>query len=188
MHLFDRRLCFALSAIVLTISLGSLSACSRKTAEEKGAELAAEKVDMVKGIGGVLEAKGSDAAESLTTGMGSVVKGIGKGVEKSGRTISVTPSVETAGLKITKLQNATQSADIVVHGLEAYVVASVDARGKMRVIAYDLLDNEIGRTKVELLRMADEGKYLTIPFDAQVNLESIGRVEFDFQVEAASAK
>jgi hypothetical protein len=181
--LLTRLFSFAIaSALIL-----STSACSRKTAEEKGAELASEKIDMVKGIGGVLEEKGTAAAESLTTGMGNVVKGVGKGVEKSGRSIVVKASVEQAGLKITKLQNATPTADASVHGLEAYIVGNTDAHGKLRVVAYDLLDNEIGRAKIDIARAADEGKYLSIPLDAQVQLESIAKVEFDFLPNAPSA-
>jgi hypothetical protein len=174
--------------VTMGVLLASFSACSKKTAEEKGAEMAAEKIDMAKGIGGVLEEKGSAAAESLTTGMGNVVKGIGKGVEKSGRVIVAAPTVATAGLNITKLQDSTPGTETSIHGLEAYVVANANAKGKMRVIAYDLTDHEIGRAKVDLVREADEGKYLSIPFDAQVKLESIARVEFDFQPEAAAAK
>jgi hypothetical protein len=171
------------AAVTLTTA-----ACSRKSAEEKGAELASEKIDMAKGIGGVLEEKGSAAAESLTTGMGNVVKGVGKGMEKSGRVIAAKPSVEQAGLKVTKLQDATLNAEATVHGLEAYIVANADAHGKLRVIAYDLLDNEIGRTRIDLVRTADEGKYVSIPLDAQVNLASIAKVEFDFLPDAPSAK
>jgi hypothetical protein len=176
-----------LITLAATVTL-TTAACSRKTAEEKGAEMAGEKIDMVKGIGGVLEEKGSAAAESLTTGMGSVVKGVGKGMEKSSRVIAVKPSVEQAGLKITKLQDATPNAESTVHGLEAYIVANADAHGKLRVITYDLLDNEIGRARIDLERAADEGKYVSIPLDAQVKLTSIAKVEFDFLPDAPSAK
>lgn len=49
-----------------------LVACSKQTAEEKAKEMATEKVDMAKGIGDVLQEKGTAAAESVTSGMGKV--------------------------------------------------------------------------------------------------------------------
>ena len=163
-----------------------VSACSRKSAEEKGVEMATEKLDMAKGIGSALEQKGSDAAESITTGVGNVVKGIGKGVEKSGRTIAVKDSIARAGLKITKVQDASTPTDgTAVHGLEAYVISDADARGKLRVIAYDILDKEIGRAKIDLVSSADDAKYVPIPLDAQVKIDSIVKVEFDFVAEPA---
>ncbi len=173
----SRLSCIALALIMAT----AVSACSRQTAEEKGKELATEKIDMVKGIGGALEDKGGAAAESVASGVGNVVKGLGKGIEKSSRSIVVAPSVEQAGLQITKVQEPrTLAGPDALHGLEAYVVANAQARGTLRVIVYDLLDKEIGRTRVELVRDADEGKYLAIPLDKEISLSAIAKISFEF--------
>ncbi len=183
----SRVACRRFLLVCCAFALG-VSACSRKSAEEKGVEMATEKLDMAKGIGSALEQKGSDAAESITTGVGNVVKGIGKGVEKSGRTIAVKDSIARAGLKITKVQDASPATDgTTVHGLEAYVISDADARGKLRVIAYDVLDKEIGRAKVDLVTGLDDARYVSIPFDAQVKLDSVAKVEFDFVADSAAA-
>jgi len=92
-------------AIVRLGALGALvvlSACSGKTAREQGAELAGKKIDIVAGVGDQLQAKGAEAGESLTAGVGKVVKGIERGVLKSGRNVALDPAVaqaaEMAGL------------------------------------------------------------------------------------------
>ena len=182
----SRGACYCFLLVFCSLALGT-SACSRKSAEEKGVEMATEKLDLAKGIGSALEEKGSATAESLATGVGNVVKGIGKGVEKSGRSVAVKDSVERAGLKITKVQNASVSSEgAAVHGLEAYVISDANVRGKLRVIAYDILDKEIGRAKIDLVSSADDAKYVPIPLDAQVKIDSIVKVEFDFVAEPAA--
>lgn len=184
----SRRIVRLACLTLALVGAATLSACSRQTAEEKGKELAMEKIDLVKGIGGALEDKGGAAAESVASGVGNVVKGLGKGIEKSSRSIVVTPSVEQAGLQITRVQEPQVSAGSPAHhGLEAYVVANAQARGTLRVIVYDLLDKEIGRTRVELVRDADEGKYLAIPLDKEVRLGAIARVSFEFQPHSPQA-
>lgn len=129
---------------------------------------------MAKGVGTALEAKGGQASEAVTTGLGSVFKGVEKGVSKSGRKIVPDDSVTKAGLKITRVQDAEA-------GLDLYVIADAEAHGKLRVLAYDVLDNEIGRATVELARKADDAKYLHIPLDKEVPVSSISRLAISFK-------
>lgn len=163
------------------VTLAALGGCDSKTAEEKGAAMATEKIDMAKGVGDALQAKGGQATEAVTTGLGSVVNGFEKGVQKSGRKIVSDDTVAKAGLKITRALDAAG-------GLDLYVVAEADAIGKMRVLAYDVLDNEIGRATVALVRSADEGKYVRVPMDEQVVLSSISRLAVSFKPGDALAK
>lgn len=178
-----RRTTLTLSLLAAALTLG---ACSRQTAEEKGRELASDKIDLVKGIGGALEEKGAAAAESVAGGLGKVVNGIGKGLEKSGRAIELAPSVAQANIKITKVQDATRKAEQSVHGLEAYVLSGAAIKGQFRVKLYDLLDREIGRTQVDFKQAADEGRYVSIPLDEHIDLNDIARVTFDFVMDTAT--
>jgi hypothetical protein len=173
--------------IAAALALLALAACSHKTAEEKGAELAAEKIDMAKGMGDVLTAKGESAGEAVATGIGTVFKGIEKGVVRSGRAILMDASVDSAGLKITTVQDAKPGDDGITHGLDVYIVANTDARGKLRVLLFDAMDKEIGRTSVEVHRTADEGKYQTVSLDPQVNLRAISKVAFTFKANDVRA-
>jgi hypothetical protein len=171
--------------IPVAIALVAISACSQKTAAEKGAELAGDKVDMVKGVGDAFTAKGGSAGEAVALGIGTVFKGIEKGVVKSGRTISVDASVDQAGLKITNVQDAKPGGDGTDHGLDVYIVANKDASGKLRVLLFDATDREIGRTSVAVSRTADEGKYQTVSLDPQVKLAAISKVTFTFKTADA---
>ncbi|MEY4765513.1 MAG: hypothetical protein RI907_2186 [Pseudomonadota bacterium] len=179
----------------------ALSACSRQSAEDKAKEMATEKVDMAKGIGDVLQAKGTDAAESVSAGVGKVFQGIERGVEKSRRAAVVSPAASAAGLSVTKVQLADRADRVdpgdaggsapqgqvapAAHGLDLYVVTAHDAQGQLKVRVLNALDQEIGRAKLPLKQAGDEGHYVRVPLDAQVDLQAITKVDVDFQADAA---
>ena len=172
-----------------------LAACSRQSAEEKGKEMATEKVDMAKGIGDVLQDKGTAAAESVTAGMGKVLNGVERGVEKSGRYVTLSEAASQAGLQATKVQlvdssvasvdgasasEASQGDSSGAHGVEVYLVAERDVAGSLKVKVFNSLDQEIGRSRVTLKQGVDEGRYVRIPLDRQIELQAIHRVDLDF--------
>lgn len=177
--------CLCASALLLT-------ACSSKTAEEKGKELATEKVDLAKGIGDALQEKGSAAAESVTTGVGKVINGITRGVEKSGRVATLTANAQQAGLQVTKVQlpdlplaSASASSEestspMEHHAIDIYVLTSKQVKGTLKIKAFNALGQEIGRSKVALAQGADEAEYLSMPLDSHVDLQAISKVEVDF--------
>ena len=165
------------------MALAALTGCDDRTAEEKGKDLATEKLDAATGIGTALEEKGTKAGESIVTGLGNVVKGFEKGVNKSGRTLVSEDSVTKAGLEITKVQDAVAAAD-EKPAIEVYILSKADAEGKLRVIMYDVMDKEIGRTSVQLSRKADDGKYQRIEVDAQLDRSAISKLTFDFKPSA----
>lgn len=161
------------------VALAALTGCDSRTAEEKGKALATEKLDVATGIGSALEEKGSKAGESLVTGLGNVVKGFEKGVNKSGRTLVSEESVTKAGLQITKVQDAVAAAD-EKPAIEVYILSQADAEGKLRVIMQDVMDKEIGRASIQLSRKADDGKYQRIEVDPQLDRSAISKLVFSF--------
>jgi hypothetical protein len=170
------------SALIAALfAFSALTACSRQTAEEKGKELATEKIDIAKGIGDAMQAKGEAAGDAVATGMGKVINGIEKGVNKSGRAIVTDASVDTAGLKITKLQDAKRDEEGKGKALDVYILSSADVNGKLRVTVFDVMDKEIARTSVDLKKPADEGKYHKIALDEQLELNAISKVAFEFK-------
>lgn len=177
-------LCLAASLI----AIGTLTACDDRTAEQKGADMATEKVDMAKGIGDALEKKGGAAGEAVVTGLGTVVKGFEKGVSKSGRTIEADDSVTKAGLKITRVQDAPRDAESKKQGLDLYVVGDAEARGKLRVLMLDVMGNEIARATVDLVRSADEAKYQRIELDELVSMSAISKLTISFKPGEVVAK
>ena len=96
------------SIMAVAVLLAALTGCSKQTAEEKGAALATEKIDLVKGVGSALEEKGAQAAESLTSGLGKVVQGVEKGIASitvdgtsiSGNVIPVYPEGTTHAVEV----------------------------------------------------------------------------------------
>lgn len=174
------------------LALGALAGCDDRTAEQKGKDLATEKLDVATGIGTALEQKGSTASEAVVTGLGNVMKGMEKGVNKSGRKLVLEESVTKAGLKITKVQDAPfepveEGKKAAAPALDVYIVADADADGKLRVLMYDVMDQEIGRASVQVARKADEGKYQRIELDPQLERTAIARLNFDFKPSAVLA-
>jgi hypothetical protein len=170
------------------IAAGALTGCDNRTAEQKGADLATGKIDMAKGIGDALEKKGGAAGEAVVTGLGSVVKGIEKGVSKSGRTIEADDSVTKAGLKVTRVQDAPRDAEQKKQGLDLYVVADAKAHGKLRVLMFDVMGNEIARSTADLVRAADEAKYHRVELDELVSLSAISKITISFKPAEIVAK
>jgi hypothetical protein len=167
--------------------LCAICACTPKSAQEKGVQMAGEKIDMVTGIGDALTNKGGKAAESIATGVGTVVEGAERGAMRVGRKVSVAPTLAAAGLTVTKVQDSADTGADSLHGLQAYVVAKAAVAGTLRMFAYDVLSREIGRSSVPLTLASDDARYVGLPLDRQVKLRGIVRVEFTFIPETQVA-
>lgn len=175
---------------VLVCGLALLAAgCSRQSAEDKAKEMATEKIDMAKGIGDVLQDKGTAAAESVTTGVGKVLRGVERGVEKSSRQVVLSESAQKAGLQATKVQladagtgpassDAAQSA--AGHAIDVYLVTSHDVAGTLKVRALNALEQEIARAKLPIKQSADDGRYARIPMPEQLDVQAVSTLEIDF--------
>jgi len=177
------KLSFLMAVILMVTACDFLT----QTAEEKGKKLMESKLDLVKGAGDVLEDKGADTAETLTKGLGNVLAGAEKGIEKSSTKIALTPSIAESGLEVTSIQYASHQADSPPV-LEAYVIANEPVDGKMKVFLFNVLDKEIGRTSVALKQDADDATYLSIPLDKKVHTGNIAKVQFAFKPTEVVAK
>ncbi len=169
-------------------ALFAIAGCSQKTAEEKGAEMATEKLDVAKGIGGAMEAKGAQAGEAVVAGVGTVFKGFEQGTNKLRAGVVADDSLAKSGLKITRMQPSGAETYDNVHALDLYVIADAPAKGKLRVLAMDVSGNEIGRSTVALEREGDEAKYLKVDFDEQVKLANLGKVMVSYKPVEVAAK
>jgi len=158
----------------------ALCACSSKSAEEKGADLAGEKIDMVAGIGNALTDKGGKAADSIASGVGTVMKGVERGALKVGRKLDIDPSLARAGLAVSRVQDGTEAGNGAAHGLLAYVIASTRAEGSLRMFAYDALGREIGRSSVPVAYGGDDAGYVALSLDKNVALGDVVAVGFKY--------
>jgi hypothetical protein len=163
-------------------AVGLLSACDNRTAEQKGADMAGEKLDVATGIGNALGKKGEAAGEAVASGVGKVFSGVDVGINKSsGRKIAADESLAKAGLKVTKVQDSVPTEKDKSQGLELYVVADAAAKGKLKVVAFDVLDNEIARTSIDLVRAEDQGEFQKVKLDERVMLSAISKVAISFK-------
>ena len=64
------------------------------------------------------------------------------------------------------------------------MLTSQDMKGTMKIKIHNALDQEIGRVKLPFVQEADEGRYVRVTLDAQVDLQAITRVEVDFTPQA----
>ena len=164
------------------VALGLVSGCDKRTAQEKGNDMATEKLDVATGIGHALEKSGGDAGQAVATGLGKVINGVDVGINKSsGRKITADESLTKAGLKITKVQDSVPTEKEKGQGLELYVVSDAAAKGKLKVVAYDVLDNEIARSSIDLVRAEDQGEFQKVKLDDRVMLSAISRVAVSFK-------
>lgn len=172
--------------IGVCLTLAALSACSSRTAQEKGQEMATMKLDMATGIGDALQAKGAAAGESVASGAGDVIRGVERGLMRSGRAIVVDPTLAKAGLNVTTVNDMAADRGDVPLGLSAYVVSSASAKGVLHAQLFDALNNEIGRSSVRIARTAEEAKYEALPLDPLVRHADIRRIAFVFKPGASN--
>lgn len=172
---------FRNSHVVLMLLAGSfLLGCSRQTAEEKGKELATEKIDLVKGVGEALKEKGAQAAESLAHGTGNVLQGAGDGFDKAFEwKLTSGSGLGRAGLSVPRVSKA---ASHVSNGsaIDVYVVAEREAVGTLSLTAYDVKHREVARTGVALKITTNSGSYETMVLDERVPVNTIREIAFDF--------
>jgi hypothetical protein len=177
--------CF--SWIVLPVALAvALSACSKQTAEEKGKELATEKIDLVKGVGEALKDKGGQAAESVAHGTGEVLQGMEKGFSNAfDWKLTNGPGMTAAGLAISRVQPASSSVG-AGNKVDTYVTAARDSEGALLMIAYDARKREMARARINLKIAAGEGRYETFVLDERTPVKSIREVSFELLPAAPS--
>lgn len=168
------------------LALAALTACSSRTAQEKGQEMATMKLDMATGIGDALQAKGAAAGESVASGAGEVIRGVERGLMRSGRTIVVDPTLASAGLNVTTVNDIVADRAGVPLGLSAYVVSSASVKGVLHARMFDALNNEIGRVSLHIDRAPDEAKYEALLLDPLVKRSDIRKIAFAFKPGAAS--
>lgn len=163
------------------VMLACLCACSRQTAEEKGKELATEKIDLVKGIGDALQDKGSAAAQSVAHGAGNVMQGASTGLEQALEWKLVNAeSLAQNGLDVTRVQRGLAS-ERSSKTVDVYVVAKTAVEGTLTMSVYDVAQREIARSKADLKFGADDARYETLPLDARTDLALARQVKFEFK-------
>ena len=148
-----------------------------KAAEDEGNLLIAAKARLLKGAGESLKKEGKEAAETLAEGGGSLVKGLGTGIEKGLMEVKFTPheSVARNGLGVSRAARGEQGT--ARHTVTAYVTFEKGFNGTLEMRAYDVQDREVGRSKIDTTEAESGAKYVDFTFDERTPLMTAGHFE-----------
>lgn len=171
-----------LFTLTLCTTLLALAGCKTKeeklqAAEDKGNTLTAEQARMVKGAGEALKKEGAEAAETVSEGLGKLVKGVGQGVQKGLLDVKVTvhPDLSAKGVTVTRASIGEEKA--ADHAVTAYVAMEKGFDGALELRAFDEQDREVGRVKLPVTEGAGAARYLDFAFDPRTPLLTAKRFE-----------
>lgn len=170
------RICLVVMSALLLAACGQSREEELKEEHDKGAEVVEDKAALIKGAGEALKKDGKDAAESLSAGVGSLIKGVAGGVDQaqSDFKVSVSDGASSRALSVTRIvmSDATASAG---KGVKVYVTSGQSFKGRLQLRAFDGKNVEIGRSaKVDSALDADDALYVEFLFD---NATPLSRVD-----------
>lgn len=166
----------------LVLAAVALAGCREKTKEqvlqaaEDKARLETEKRSRaIKGVGEGLQTAGKEGAQSLSKGVGEVLRGSAKGFDASLSAVQVAagPGLQDAGLKVERAaRQASQPPTIT-----AYLVADQRFAGTLRLRALDDEGREVGRAQAVVKQDAGDAGYVDFAFDGRVPLTAVTAFE-----------
>lgn len=149
-----------------------LQACGKTREEElkeehsKGAEMIENKAAVVQGAGEALKKNGADAAQSLSEGLGNVVKGVAGGVDKAESSFAISVHADAAAKKLSANRIVVSSKPGEGKAVKVYVLSADAYKGKLQLRAFDGKAVEIGRSnKVVSDLSKDDAAYVEFDFD-----------------------
>lgn len=158
-------------AVLLMLAV-LLQACGKTREEElkeehdKGAEMIENKAAVVQGVGDALKNNGSNAAQSLSEGLGSVVKGVAGGVDKAESSFAIGVHADAAAKKLSANRIVMSDKSSGVKAVKVYVLSAEAYKGKLQLRALDGKNVEIGRSnKIEGDLSKDDAAYIEFEFD-----------------------
>ena len=163
--------------VICLLSVTLFFSCSRdaknKRAQEKGQTLVEKEGSFIKGVGDGLKGVGKDAAESISEGVGEVLKGSNEGFDKSliKKEVRVSEGLKDF-LKATRCE-ISQSDSIQKKELIVYIIFEKDFDGKLVLKAFDNNDKEIARSAVEVKEKSNNSRFVEFPFDNRTAFDLI---------------
>lgn len=160
------RFCVLLALALLLQACGKTREEELKAEHDKGAELIENKAAVVQGVGDALKKNGSSAAESLTEGLGGVVKGVAGGVDKVESGFAISVHADATAKKLTANRIVKSDKGGTIKAVKVYVLSAEAYKGKLQLRALDSKDVEIGRSsKVDADLGKDDAAYVEFEFD-----------------------
>lgn len=163
--------------IAALLSAGLLTSClskeeKLKKAEDEGNTVVALKSKFIKGVGDALKKEGKEASESVSEGVGEVVKGTNSGLDKSINTANVVPADSAAFAKVLSIGRTEKffSEDEKTKRVSIYLISNKAYKGKVKLKAFDANQKEIGRSAVDVSLQDDDAQYFDFKFDSRIPL------------------
>ncbi|MCA2980093.1 MAG: hypothetical protein INH41_18265 [Myxococcaceae bacterium] len=162
-------------AAVVALAALTLTACKSreeklKAAEDEGNLLVATKAKLLKGAAEAVKKEGKEAAQTLAESTGEVVKGLGTGIEKGFKevTLDVHESLAPQGLTVTRATRGEEGT--AAHTITVYMSFEKGWTGTVELRAYDVAGREVGRAKTELAEKEANARYVDFRFDPRTPL------------------
>lgn len=169
-----------MKTIICTLTVVSvlcLSSClskeeKLKKAEDEGNTVVAMKSKFIKGVGDALKKEGKEASESVSEGVGEVVKGTNSGLDKSLNTANVIPVDSVAFAKVLTIGRTEKffSESEKTKRVSVYLISNKAYQGKVKLKAFDRNQKEIGRSVVDVSLKEDDAQYFDFKFDSRTPL------------------
>ncbi|HTF80821.1 MAG TPA: hypothetical protein VL947_03815 [Cytophagales bacterium] len=162
--------------LILTTTLLLVSCLSKEEkmqkAEEEGNTIVAIKSKFAKGVGDALKKEGKEASESLSEGVGEVVKGTSSGIDKSINQARVSALDSASFHSIFNIGRTEKyfNEEHKTKKVTIYLICNKDFKGKVKLKAYDSSQNEIGRSTIDVQIKEDEAQYFDFAFDNRTPL------------------
>ncbi len=146
---------------------------------------------------------GEETEESLAKRTGNTIgeavvdfsSGVGQGVDKQ-MLVDVEPSESLSQRGFSKTVAKSTGYDMettndgageaLSKGISVYLISQAAHKGKLIAKALDSEGREIGRSVVDVDFVADDAKYITFPFEGEVDMQLVKRFTIDIREEASS--
>ena len=175
-HMARSAALFALTTL-LTLDTGCLCQSREeklKAAEEQGNTIAATKAKLAKGVGEAMKREGKEAMETVSEGVGEMVKGIGSGVNKGLLAVKLDVAPELAGQGVAVTRASRLEAE---NAVSVYITFDNGYTGPLELRVFDEKDLEVGRARAELNGNAGGAQYVDFTFDRRTPLLTAKRFE-----------
>ncbi|XZG68992.1 hypothetical protein ACTSKR_10035 [Chitinibacteraceae bacterium HSL-7] len=182
------------TTLTLCLTLLTLVGCGQSREEElqaqhtKGAELVEDQAALVQGVGDALQKEGQAAAESVTAGVGHLVKGIAQGVDKVESAYAIETSSNASAQQLRAERAVMISKDVDgKKGIKAYVFSANALKGTLHLRALDAKGQEVGRSlKVDTAFDADDAAYVEFRFDPATPFSRINKLVLHYAATAGA--
>lgn len=171
--------------LVLIVVTAMLSSClsseeQKQKAEAEAREKTEKQISRAKGVGEALKETGNSAMESITEGVGEVIKGANKGFDKS--FVSVEMRLSDGAKSYFNATRTRIDTDTLGHQeIISYLTFDKECVGKLTMKLFDEDDQEVSRSVIQVDEQADEAKYVAFPFDQRTSFSLVKYGTLDYK-------